>query len=191
MLSPAPPPSDDTASQRPTASPEEADGDSVSRVAATPQMYASWPAEAGMVEPVIVRFGLHIAPRAPVGGREADGVEPPVLHHLQIRVGAVQHAVHPPLENPVRVRPGGVLDVDLDAMPLAQRDDGRGHVRLIPLPRIGAAARVQIVHRPRSEEHTSELQSRLHLVCRLLLEKKKTKTVEHLSRKLIKSIRSV
>src|SRR2546429_6321290 len=27
----------------------------------------------------------------------------------------------------------------------------------------------------RSEEHTSELQSRLHLVCRLLLEKKKVK----------------
>src|SRR3989449_7130056 len=33
----------------------------------------------------------------------------------------------------------------------------------------------------RSEEHTSELQSRLHLVCRLLLEKKKTnrKTTRH------------
>src|SRR2546422_8247017 len=30
----------------------------------------------------------------------------------------------------------------------------------------------------RSEEHTSELQSRLHLVCRLLLEKKK-KTKKH------------
>src|SRR2546429_6772544 len=30
----------------------------------------------------------------------------------------------------------------------------------------------------RSEEHTSELQSRLHLVCRLLLEKKKTCTYE-------------
>src|SRR2546429_5208166 len=29
----------------------------------------------------------------------------------------------------------------------------------------------------RSEEHTSELQSRLHLVCRLLLEKKKKKTI--------------
>src|SRR5690625_6707022 len=29
---------------------------------------------------------------------------------------------------------------------------------------------------PRSEEHTSELQSRGHLVCRLLLEKKKTYT---------------
>src|SRR2546429_2685935 len=30
----------------------------------------------------------------------------------------------------------------------------------------------------RSEEHTSELQSRLHLVCRLLLEKKKQNTRE-------------
>src|SRR3712207_7343994 len=31
--------------------------------------------------------------------------------------------------------------------------------------------------RPRSEEHTSELQSRQYLVCRLLLEKKKTTTI--------------
>src|SRR2546422_10753207 len=31
----------------------------------------------------------------------------------------------------------------------------------------------------RSEEHTSELQSRLHLVCRLLLEKKKNNTYNH------------
>src|SRR2546429_3895120 len=31
----------------------------------------------------------------------------------------------------------------------------------------------------RSEEHTSELQSRLHLVCRLLLEKKKTIAADH------------
>src|SRR2546429_2053499 len=34
----------------------------------------------------------------------------------------------------------------------------------------------------RSEEHTSELQSRLHLVCRLLLEKKKKQLREPLSR---------
>src|SRR2546429_5750174 len=34
----------------------------------------------------------------------------------------------------------------------------------------------EITAEPRSEEHTSELQSRLHLVCRLLLEKKKKKT---------------
>src|SRR2546429_3537663 len=32
----------------------------------------------------------------------------------------------------------------------------------------------------RSEEHTSELQSRLHLVCRLLLEKKKKNIITHL-----------
>src|SRR2546429_7165926 len=34
-------------------------------------------------------------------------------------------------------------------------------------------------HRRRSEEHTSELQSRLHLVCRLLLEKKKLADQRH------------
>src|SRR2546429_4171540 len=50
----------------------------------------------------------------------------------------------------------------------------------------GAAAQVAVQRPPdlacrrgrialRSEEHTSELQSRLHLVCRLLLEKKKIK----------------
>src|SRR2546422_6571006 len=33
----------------------------------------------------------------------------------------------------------------------------------------------QFIEAKRSEEHTSELQSRLHLVCRLLLEKKKKK----------------
>src|SRR2546422_8563454 len=33
----------------------------------------------------------------------------------------------------------------------------------------------ELRRRYRSEEHTSELQSRLHLVCRLLLEKKKTR----------------
>src|SRR2546429_7092806 len=33
----------------------------------------------------------------------------------------------------------------------------------------------------RSEEHTSELQSRLHLVCRLLLEKKKQRTNLHIA----------
>src|SRR2546422_8462877 len=36
-------------------------------------------------------------------------------------------------------------------------------------------ASVRLMRWNRSEEHTSELQSRLHLVCRLLLEKKKKK----------------
>src|SRR2546422_8084013 len=41
------------------------------------------------------------------------------------------------------------------------------------LDRIADDEREAIAKAGRSEEHTSELQSRLHLVCRLLLEKKK------------------
>src|SRR2546422_8617966 len=37
----------------------------------------------------------------------------------------------------------------------------------------GSPITFEVAHALRSEEHTSELQSRLHLVCRLLLEKKK------------------
>src|SRR6185312_16933753 len=40
---------------------------------------------------------------------------------------------------------------------------------------LGRAVHPQALARPRSEEHTSELQSRSDLVCRLLLEKKKKK----------------
>src|SRR2546429_5244067 len=40
---------------------------------------------------------------------------------------------------------------------------------------LSAMPRVHCEPQARSEEHTSELQSRLHLVCRLLLEKKKTR----------------
>src|SRR2546422_5086244 len=38
-------------------------------------------------------------------------------------------------------------------------------------------SRLTVLQVARSEEHTSELQSRLHLVCRLLLEKKKKKNI--------------
>src|SRR5687768_17963256 len=41
----------------------------------------------------------------------------------------------------------------------------------------------------RSEEHTSELQSRLHLVCRLLLEKKKKKNKNQQHESKSRSIR--
>src|SRR5947199_1964317 len=40
-------------------------------------------------------------------------------------------------------------------------------------PHLGARLRLSPAARARSEEHTSELQSLRHLVCRLLLEKKK------------------
>src|SRR6266702_8761567 len=51
-----------------------------------------------------------------------------------------------------------------DALPIC-----RCAPRPSPLPNWGPGTRTS-----RSEEHTSELQSRGHLVCRLLLEKKKT-----------------
>src|SRR5205809_4800647 len=64
----------------------------------------------------------------------------------------------------------------------AATDRARRTLRAGQLLAFCDAARLRLGHaRPgtrdaqRSEEHTSELQSRLHLVCRLLLEKKKTK----------------
>src|SRR2546422_6994493 len=61
----------------------------------------------------------------------------------------------------IAVGSGTVLLDDLDQL----------HVVVVPISSVG-------VPRARSEEHTSELQSRLHLVCRLLLEKKKKKAIE-------------
>src|SRR5258705_2341361 len=49
--------------------------------------------------------------------------------------------------------------------------------RFVALPVVREDGEVKCeLHRERSEEHTSELQSLRHLVCRLLLEKKKTIT---------------
>src|SRR2546422_8245857 len=53
---------------------------------------------------------------------------------------------------------------------------GDAHLLPVLLPAAG------LRERERSEEHTSELQSRLHLVCRLLLEKKKNKENNQLNR---------
>src|SRR2546422_3227752 len=46
---------------------------------------------------------------------------------------------------------------------------------------LGSGRLVAGFARHRSEEHTSELQSRLHLVCRLLLEKKKNERLVRLT----------
>src|SRR2546422_5973435 len=59
---------------------------------------------------------------------------------------------------------GGAVGEVFDGLELLRRGGGHG----IGLGGRGLSA-------PRSEEHTSELQSRLHLVCRLLLEKKKNR----------------
>src|SRR2546429_6236143 len=59
--------------------------------------------------------------------------------------------------------------VDLSQRTLGRLDQ-RDRVLHVPLSLVETA---DLATKTRSEEHTSELQSRLHLVCRLLLEKKK------------------
>src|SRR5205809_6080773 len=77
-----------------------------------------------------------------------------------------------------------------DALPISHREHEVGRV-VEEAPEGGdPVLRLQVEvpedegrdrHLPRSEEHTSELQSRLHLVCRLLLEKKKKKTTHNIN----------
>src|SRR3712207_8210612 len=68
------------------------------------------------------------------------------------------------LEQQVVAGDPGVVDQH-DRRAELGRDAGDGGLHLVGVPHVGAH---------RSEEHTSELQSRQYLVCRLLLEKNKT-----------------
>src|SRR2546422_7614332 len=62
------------------------------------------------------------------------------------------------------------------------RNDATGPRSRAPSRPPGSAVGARRSRRTRrSEEHTSELQSRLHLVCRLLLEKKKKKRQQMIS----------
>src|SRR5260370_23590411 len=60
-----------------------------------------------------------------------------------------------------------------------------GEARSRGKPQRGGGAGRAAPGRRRSEEHTSELQSHLNLVCRLLLEKKKKVSKEYLDMNLI------
>src|SRR3712207_8081569 len=81
----------------------------------------------------------------------------PEVRHLRPALAVDQDVLrlHVAVDQPLRVR-RGQRTADLDAV-----GDRLGH------------------RQPRSEEHTSELQSRQYLVCRLLLEKKKTTPCTH------------
>src|SRR2546422_7804666 len=76
------------------------------------------------------------------------------------RSGSNSISRYPSCDSTTRIRSGGRRTVSAFATARATRAAGR--------PRCPDR---------RSEEHTSELQSRLHLVCRLLLEKKKKRQV--------------
>src|SRR5258708_28636854 len=74
-----------------------------------------------------------------------------------------------------------------DALPISSSARGTWSVTFVPLPgelSISALPPWLRAAPYRSEEHTSELQSPDHLVCRLLLEKKKIKRMGHLLRKV-------
>src|SRR5687768_18000304 len=92
-------------------------------------------------------------------------------HHLAtVMCGVVDDMANQLPERRGKVLPAGIPIADVSSnVRLGQRAEKA--VALCPCP---GPLLAQLVH-SRSEEHTSELQSRLHLVCRLLLEKKKNK----------------
>src|SRR2546422_2529538 len=90
----------------------------------------------------------------------------------------------------IRRPPRSTLFPYTDALPISRVDGARNRRRSSDRQHVVDLARRRGVSsdsgrrwaggaRDRSEEHTSELQSRLHLVCRLLLEKKKKKRHSH------------
>src|SRR5690349_22451246 len=108
-------------------------------------------------------------------GSDRQG-HPPGLHrgHRSRGQGTI-HRVHREMGNPV---PGDhpALGERLErvrAVPGLRRRDSPRHL----LDKCGGITECPLPAGPRSEEHTSELQSRRDLVCRLLLEKKNKHTV--------------
>src|SRR2546422_1821790 len=117
---------------------------------------------------------------------------------LLIAGGSIAWAVvHPSDVNPADFTPGQAIDNSYFPLPvgtlfvyIGTKEGVPTYDEICVTPRTKLIEGVQITvvhHRSfagssldlvedRSEEHTSELQSRLHLVCRLLLEKKKTRT---------------
>src|SRR5882762_11999115 len=69
-----------------------------------------------------------------------------------------------------------------DALPISVLDEAEQTGEMARRNR-RALDRALVVAGERSEEHTSELQSHLNLVCRLLLEKKKKKKINKINQK--------
>src|SRR5207249_12219416 len=79
----------------------------------------------------------------------------------------------PPVPYTTLFRSGGPLGSARMFAAVEYHGDGRQLLRIRSWPRCSAPAESATIG-ARSEEHTSELQSRFDLVCRLLLEEKKT-----------------
>src|SRR3989440_283225 len=138
-------------------------GDSVKKnanVPVTPEQIAASALEAHSAGAAIV----HVHVRDPASG--APSRDPALFREVCERIRGGNDEVIINLTGGM----GGDLLLGPDEAPL---DYGRGTDFVGPRARI--AHIVELL--PRSEEHTSELQSRSDLVCRLLLEKKKKKNI--------------
>src|SRR5437870_7420875 len=92
-----------------------------------------------------------------------------------LRAGDVDVAVHSAKDLPSETDPEAEIAAVLSRAWINDVLISKQPGRLTPLPKGATVATGSV--KKRSEEHTSELQSRGHLVCRLLLEKKKKKTI--------------
>src|SRR2546422_6573076 len=117
-------------------------------------MFDSWMGTPVKVSPAVNWLSLTTAPVEPTKNRQMPG---PHVTVLRVNCSAVAKPVIPSL-----LATAGPSD---DALA-----SSTSRSTVTPAPLISSGSMTPGL---RSEEHTSELQSRLHLVCRLLLEKKK------------------
>src|SRR5690348_17737944 len=95
-----------------------------------------------------------------------------VPHHVRVAKAQTVSSIQMPA-NMVRIRP--VRPVCTQASVVSQKKQGNEYMRRNPMRCTPPPKCLQVSPCARSEEHTSELQSPVHLVCRLLLEKKNEK----------------
>src|SRR5215510_5386649 len=93
-------------------------------------------------------------------------------------LSALTNQIEPSASATSRRRPSSSVSISLTAQ-LSPPERARTPAQTVAMLR----ARSCPLATSRSEEHTSELQSRGHLVCRLLLEKKKKKKYQEFARK--------
>src|SRR5256884_656933 len=122
---------------------------------------------------VVLAFLLFVLPQAFESERHSLDLEPLLQDHaaLQRLTVVYQPPIHKGWVQLFFVRGDGslILQAHPDRpMPVTDIPTCRAKVSQDVVKNL-----VRLIIQRRSEEHTSELQSRLHLVCRLLLEKKK------------------
>src|SRR5262245_62418907 len=132
-----------------------------------------------MSKGVLVRAAFAAALVAAAPGAMAQPASPPTPTTRILAIGTIQPGAD--LQQVRRILPGEMqataelyLQGKIDQWYSLQGRPGVVFILNVTDP---AMAKEMLEAWPRSEEHTSELQSLRHLVCRLLLEKKKQTTI--------------